>query len=806
MNGTSFGRRLRAALGAAAALAATGGVLAGPAAALEVDTAPAAPEVRMRAFDPADFAERAAGLPSGLTEAIRRDLGQSPEDYLATAAAARLAGEVVASLGDVVRSAWLDGQTLHVAVSDRGAAIAARNAGAQVRVGDVLADALAAARAQDKLAYIDRENERVVAVGAEVRGAPVAQVRLSARSGDGHHRGGAGVAVRTPLADYHCSAAFAGTDAEGEPRLLTAGHCAAGADGLFTAGVDELAPDAPLAGGPLAWPGLIGDALGEYVPDSVAFGDGRDAALISVDGDVRPEVAGWSPGAGAEPALAVHDSVRPVAGAPVCAAGVASGWTCGHILDAGTTVPVSGQAVTGFLFDACVLPGDSGGAVTVGTYALGLSSGSTWPGPSCADGDPAAGGDDLSVGYALTGADSVESLYGSGWRLAVRVGAPEVTAPADGATTGPTPTITGTADAAAGAVVTVRIEDGPELEARVGAAGRWSVPVGAALEPGTYSYTARTSFRPATGDHTVASEETTGEFEVAELAGLGVSWPAPGHVSPDGRLDFEGTGQPGATVSLTVGGEELASTTVREDGTWSLRSGSARPAGRFDAVLTQHVTAAVTAAPEADGPEDDAADGAAGTASATPGSGSTDSDSGSGDFGSGDSADGDAAAPESGAAADATVTVANVGVAPRAPVVSAPLGRISPDEAGTLRGAGAPGAAVSVRVAPTGTDLTAAPELRTEAGADGTWTLRLDAPLSAGRHVVVATQSVDDLTSQPSNPVVVEVAATTRSAGGVDGGTDASTGDEGLPGGVLAAAAGILAAGAAVAGVLVRRR
>ncbi|WP_053203240.1 S1 family peptidase [Jiangella muralis] len=755
MDATSLGRRL---LGVAAAFVVAGGVLAtaGPATALEVDTTPAAPEVRMRAYDAADFADQAVQLPAGLTEAIRRDLGQSPEEYLATAAAARQAGRVVDSLGDTVRSAWLDGQTLHVAVTGRGATIAARNAGAEVQVGDVLADALAAARAQNKLAYIDRAAERVVAVGAGVRGEPVRQVRLSARSDE--HVGGTGVAVRAPLADYHCSAAFAGADAHGSPRLLTAGHCGVGADGPFTTGVDAVTPDAPLSTvEPLEWPGLIGDPLGEYVQDSVTFGDGHDAALISVDGDVLPEVAGWGRDAD-DTALAVHDSARALAGAPVCAAGVASGWNCGRILDARTTVPVSGQDVTGFLFDACVLPGDSGGAITAGTYALGLSSGSTWPGSTCADGDPVAGGDDLSVGYALT---DVEALYGADWDLAVRVGAPEVAAPADDAPAGPTPTFTGTADAAAGAVVTVEIEDGPELEAEVGATGRWSAPVGGALEPGTYSYTARTTLRPATGDDPVTSAETTGEFEVAERAGLGVSWPAPGHVSPDGRLAFEGTGQSGAAVILTVGGEELARTTVGADGTWSLRADSARPAGRFDAVLTQEA--------------DDAA-------AVQPGAGTTEP-------------------------AAASVTVAGVGVAPGAPVVSTPRGRIAATDAGALSGAGVPGAAVSVRVADAAADVADAPELTTEAGADGAWTVQLDATLPAGRHVVVATQSVDDLTSEPSAPVTVDVTATARSAGGLDGPADpASDGDDGLPGSVLAAAAGIVLAGVAVAGALAWRR
>jgi hypothetical protein len=773
VNGSSFGRRIALAAGAFTVAAGTLVAVAGPAAALEVDTSPAAPAARMRAFDPAEFADRAAQLPPGLAEAVRRDLDLSPEEYLATAAAARLAGEVVGSLGDAVRSAWLDGQTLHVAVTDRSQAIAARTAGAEVQVGDVLADALTAARAQDKLAYVDREAERVVAVGAEVRGAPVGQARLSAQSGD-EHRGGSGFAVEDQAADYHCSTAFAGTGGDGDALLLTAGHCTAGPDGPFASEARELTPPAPLSAEAAGtWPGLVGAGLGAFVPGSAAFGDGRDAALLTVDGDVAPEVAAWSPGPAGEPGLAVHDSIVAVAGAPVCSAGVASGWTCGHVLDAQASVQVSGQAVTGFLFDACVLPGDSGGAVVAGQYALGLNSGSTWTGPTCADGDPAAAGDDLAVGYAISGPAGVEELYGDDFDLAVRVGRPEVTAPADGAVAGRTPTVTGTADAAEGAVVIVEIDGGPTVEATVGPAGRWSATVGEPLDPGTHEYEATTSFRPATSDRTVRSTAATGEFDVAAVAELGVSWPAPGHVSTDGLLHFEGTGQPGATVRLTVGGEELAATTVGDDGTWSLRA--ARPAGRFDAVLTQHLPEGFAASGAEDG---------TGTAAASA-------------LSTGSGAD---------AGGDETVTVAGVGVAPSAPVVSTPLGGIPAAEAGTVRGAGLPGASVSVRVAAPGTDVAGAPELRTEAGADGSWTVRLDAPLAAGRHVVVATQTLDDLTSEPSEPVVLEVADGGSSGSDPNRAAASEDGGSGLAGVALAAAAGIVAAGVAVAAAVAWRR
>ncbi|TDE14997.1 Ig-like domain-containing protein [Jiangella asiatica] len=749
MSASLFGRRAATALVCVLGLGVAAPVTAAlPASALDVGSAPAAPAGRMQDLDPADFTTAAAELPAGLVDAVRRDLDLSPEQYLAAAAAARQAGQVVAALGDVVRSAWLEGRTLHVAVADRADAAAVEATGAEVHVGDPLADALAAARAQNKLAYIDRAAERVVPVEATVEGEPVGQLGLFARDGEHEHRGGSGFAVSDLLSDYYCSTGFTGTNADGDPLLLTAGHCGGSTEGLFTSPVQELTPPTPLASDPAGdWPALIGPEIGAYVPDSFVFGDGRDAGLIELtkDDDVlAPEVAAWSPASAteAEP-LRVYDSIDAIAGAPACSAGVTSGWSCGRVLDAQTTVPVSGQQVTGFVLDTCVLPGDSGGAVVVGNYALGINSGSTWQGPTCADGET-----NVSLGYAVSGGtENAEALYGEDWELLIHVGTPVITSPADHGVVGATPTLTGTVRAAAGATVTVTVDDGPTLRSTVGPTGRWSATADEPLEPGTYEYEVTVSHRTATGDTVTESAPVEGTFEVAEQAGLSVGWPSSGQVAGTGQPTFEGTGEPGATVTLAVGDDVHGTATVQDDGTWSLTPDDSLAAGRFDAVLSQEAGDAST-----------------------------------------------------------SVTVADIGVTPGPPVITSPR---AGDEIGpqhTFTGVGVVGATVSLRVTTDGDrDPSAAASSAVSARTDeeGVWEIRLDGPLAPGQQVVIATQTVDDVASQPSRSVAFEVTRAQARTGG-DLGGDTDEGDLAETGWsshlLLFGAVLLLAAGAFVAG------
>ncbi|WP_298328498.1 S1 family peptidase [Haloactinopolyspora sp.] len=719
------------------------------------------PAVQMQDFSPDDFVDRAGLLPEDLVAAVRRDLGLSAQEYLARAATAHRAAAVVDSLGSAVRSAWLVEDDLHVAVDTQADATAARAAGAEVHVGDGLTDALAAAQAQDKLAYIDREAGRVVPIDADLEGEPVGRSGLTAQSS---WRGGDGFAVSDLLMDYRCSTGFAGTSADGATRILTAGHCGSAEDGLFTSPVRALdLPQAVVTSPELGdtWAEHIGDPVGEFVTDSFAFGDGKDAGLIDVtaeDWDVRPEVT--SPAASGDAAgVQVLDSIDPIAGAVACSSGTTSGWTCGHVLAANTSAKVSGSDVTGFLFDACVLPGDSGGAIMTGPYALGINSGSTWQSADCSTGavSPASTGTDVSLGYAVSGGtDSIEKLYGDEWDLLVHVGAPTITSPDDQATVGATPTMSGTVAAAAGATVEISIDGAAPLETTVGPEGRWSVPVTEPLEPGSHSFEATASHTAVTSDTAATGDTVTGTFTVAPVASLNPTWPRAGDTTTTKRPTFTGTGQPGATVELRVGSDVRATTTVSKDGSWAITPESHLAAGRFDVVLTQQV----------------------------------DEESSS-------------------------VTVRQVGLKPGAPVITSPRPGEALDATHRISGLAAPGATVSLHLNPS--DETAAEadggDARVRAGDDGAWAVELAGPMPDGSQTVVATQSVDGLRSEPSAAVSFAVdqrVGTTRSGGTLKGfaGRDSVTGTGSATSSLLWAwgVAVLLIAAAVVAGTAWRRR
>lgn len=723
--------------------------------------------VSMQTFQPDDLTEQAERLPTGLVEAVRRDLGLSAKEYLANAAAAKLAGEVVASLGDSIRSAWLEGQNLHVTVGDEADTARARSAGAEVHAGDGLTDALAAARAQNKIAYIDRQAGEVVPVDVALRGEPVGEPRLLAQS---NWRGGDGFAVSDLLMDYHCSTGFTGTSADGDPRVLTAGHCGSTEDGLLTSPASTLELPGIISGSEgLAdtWPQHIGDEVGELDSESFAFGEGKDVGLLDLTADdwqILPEVSssgGAAPASADDSGLRILDTIDAVAGAPACSTGVTSGWTCGQILDAQAQVPVSGENVTGFLFDACVLPGDSGGAVTVGQYALGINSGSTWRGLSCDDGSVDAPGGDISLGYAVSGGDdNVEALYGDDWSLLLHVGTPAVTSPGEGSTVSSTPTLSGTVEAAAGATVSVALdgESAPEspLEARVSATGRWDVPIDERLDPGTYEYEVTVTHSTA-GDDTITSDTVTGTFEVDEVASLNTTWPQPGDTTASHQPTFTGTGQPGATVALRVDGEVRATTDVADDGSWTVTPEDGIGAGRFDAVLVQEV------------------DGAS-----------------------------------------SSITVPDVGRRPSPPVITSPRPGEEVGTDHTFSGVGVVGATVTVSLRDSGGSgdpaAADASALQVRTDGEGIWEVELDSAVPTGEQTIVATQSVDDLSSEPSDAVSFAVAepeeAAMRADGDIGGrakaeGDLAETGSS--TGMLLPIAVALLVAGSGVA-LLARRR
>lgn len=146
-----------------------------------------------------------------------------------------------------------------------------------------------------------------------------------------------------------------------------------------------------------------------------------------------------------------------------------------------------------------------------------------------------------------------------------------ITAPISGSTTrDATPTITGTAVPGASVVVTI---DGTEVGRTTAAGdGSWSVDVTTALIDG--AHTAEATAMDSHGN--VATDSTT--FTVDTGTSLDITSADPGSV--------RGTGEPGATVIVTVGTRTYGAVTVAADGTWVVTLDEPLAPGTHDVTAT----------------------------------------------------------------------------------------------------------------------------------------------------------------------------------------------------------------------------
>lgn len=146
-----------------------------------------------------------------------------------------------------------------------------------------------------------------------------------------------------------CSVGFNAVDDENRPIILTAGHCLESSTAAYHGS-------------------LVGTTSSVDYPRTDF-------------GSVRTNTSAWTP----EPAVnkyngtarAVLGISRPPVGTRVCKSSSITGWTCGTIQAYDQTVNYgNGNIVYNLVrFNACVEPGDSGGAVMDGSSAVGLISG-----------------------------------------------------------------------------------------------------------------------------------------------------------------------------------------------------------------------------------------------------------------------------------------------------------------------------------------------------------------------------------------------------------------------------------------------
>ncbi|WP_425334798.1 adventurous gliding motility protein AgmC [Myxococcus stipitatus] len=138
-----------------------------------------------------------------------------------------------------------------------------------------------------------------------------------------------------------------------------------------------------------------------------------------------------------------------------------------------------------------------------------------------------------------------------------------ITTPADGAVlTDGVVTYSGTAEA--GATVTVSVDGNIVGTVTAAANGTWSLPVPATLVDGPHSVTATAD----DGSGNTATDTNT--FTVNTQTSVSITTPADGAVLTSGVVTYTGTAEPGATVTVTVDGNVVGTTTAAANGSWSV--------------------------------------------------------------------------------------------------------------------------------------------------------------------------------------------------------------------------------------------
>lgn len=312
----------------------------------------------------APMSAEAASLPSGLVTAIHRDLHMSPDEYLERAADAKdvaaAADRMRAAHPETIGAAWLDDDgTPTIAVTTARAADRVREAG-----------------------YTPRRVEPAEKDAAPGAGGGPSTIRMTDADGP---MGGDGYAATDGPIENHwtytsCSFGFPAVDAEGDPLVLSAGHCdpnpsaAGGSDAARVYALDSGGDPAYQIGA--FWRSGVGAPAGNLDYSVIALApDAADMALG------EPAVRGQ----GGE-AVPITGVATPVVGTPACGSGATTGYSCGKVTTTDHTVISYDGGIISlqvFGYDGCTDNGDSGGAVVTGTQALGIINGSR--GSDCGD-------------------------------------------------------------------------------------------------------------------------------------------------------------------------------------------------------------------------------------------------------------------------------------------------------------------------------------------------------------------------------------------------------------------------------------
>ncbi|HJB62975.1 MAG TPA: S1 family peptidase [Candidatus Microbacterium pullistercoris] len=370
-----------------------------------------------------------------------------------------------------------------------------------------------------------------------------------------------------------CSVGFSAWSPNGDPAIITAGHCNGTDDGmpnLFTSQPSQ----EPAVGGEgytiMAELGTWGytqfggpgntSVENPYDVQPEELENGTDIAVID---DINPElnllpsVTDWTT-AGEDDLAKSATSVTAVGSASIGdeirRSGRTTGSKVGVVNEEGYTLvgdpQIGYHPVYGFNAEAAgdydlAVPGDSGGSVVIGNTAVGITSG--------AGENPETGNTDL---WFADLPDAMEQLHANGgeYQVALDIAEPEVTkASAEQGTT-----FEGTAPA--NSEVTI----GGDIEATATADenGNFSFP--APNDTGSFDITLQAKQGYNVSETVNATVKTT----KIQLDAPAITSPENESKSTEAVTAITGTGQPGAEVTLQ--GDVEGTATVGDDGNWSV--------------------------------------------------------------------------------------------------------------------------------------------------------------------------------------------------------------------------------------------
>ncbi len=531
---------------------------------------------------------------------------------------------------------------------------------------------------------------------------------------------------------YNCSVGFAAWSPQGDPALLSAGHCALDDDNNTMVGTFWSVPsEQPAAGGDdelPATPRVLGTfSFAQFgstnnAPGSNGDTNATDISVIDVVAGTNPLpfVTDWTTATTAYDSLADSGvsvkAVGAVVPGAVSKSGRTTGFTTGAIDDNDIVdgwLQIEDRWVQGFSSNTEAGPGDSGGAVIQGNTAVGLISGGIEAGPGQEQWTWSAS---LTTALPKTG----------GYEVALDLDAPVITSPTDNAEVQPGTAVTGNAPGATevtvsgfGADQTVDVVDG---------AFSFVGPV--ELGAQTITVTARNGLS--------SSESTTIDVTVvpAPLVAPVITSPADRSTVTETVTAVSGTGLPTTTVTVADDqGDVLGTTEVAADGSWTV-DGLTLEYGSHSVVVTQTRD--------------------------------------------------DEVSPE------ATSSFSVVPVAPAVTEVTNGAEFAHNDGPSGLAGSGIDGATVTVKLngaEPTSANtaalagaFAAASGTFTATVEDGAWSVDFGAALEPGTYTVSATQAIDGVSSAPTDLAFAVLAAPVAGGGGAapgDGGA-AAPGDGGL--------------------------